>query len=206
MSNVESLKLYELVCGVGNQLRYVDRFSTCRRNHRENVAEHQFYTAFFTLLICEHVDAANVGIAVIRALVHDVEEHCTGDVIRPIKHGSKEVSEALDGAGTKFCNKFFHSLTNDEGVASKLFADWKYAKDSSMEGMIVKFADFLSVIAYLNQEVRSGNYLVLDNVTQLKEYCETFQTEEFNFLRPLVSQAYRLVEELDRAVQSKRRA
>lgn len=205
---IGDLNLYNLVCGIGNQLRYVDRFSTCRRNHKENVAEHQFFTAFFTLMICAHLGnrTVNGSDALVRALVHDIEEHCTGDVIRPVKHGSKNAQEALESAGQAFCKKFFESLTKNVPVATSLYATWKDAKDNTNEGRVVKFADFLSVLAYLNQEVRSGNLLVMENVSQLKAYCENFQGKEFDFVRPLVSDAFRLVEELDSAVKSRRRS
>ncbi len=207
--SLANLDLRELVTGIGNQLRYVDRFATCRRNHKENVAEHQFYTAFFTLLIGLHLQQVDeefsVGTAVIKALVHDVEEHYTGDVVRPVKHSNAETRQGFEKTGSEFTEKFFRQMTKDLRVVHRLFSHWRQAKDGSQEGRVVKFADFLSVLAYLDQEVRSGNKLVLSNVNQLKAYCENFQSEEFDFIRPLVSQAYRMVEHLDNQVQKKRR-
>ncbi len=195
---LDALDLRQLVCGIGNQLRYVDRFSTCRRNHRENVAEHQFYTAFFTFLICEHLELPlDKGKAVSRALIHDVEEHFTGDVIRPVKHGSEAMAKEMEKAGEASTEKFFDALTHDKATSEYLVRQWRRAKDNSMEGNVVRFADFLSVIAYLNQEVRSGNLLVMDNVNQLKAYCSKFDGPEFEFIRPLVGQAVKMVELLD---------
>jgi 5'-deoxynucleotidase YfbR-like HD superfamily hydrolase len=196
------LNLREMVCGIGNQLRYVDRFSTCRRGHKENVAEHQFFTAFFALLICKHLEPGmkemNVGLAVIKGLIHDVEEHYTGDVIRPVKHGSVAMESEMDKAGADFACKFFQSLTRRRDVASQLFTFWRHAKDSTPEGRVVRFADYLSVLAYLHQEVRSGNKLVMDNVHQLEEYSSHFDVSEYEFIRSLVVQAKKLVKDLRR--------
>ncbi|MBX4215957.1 HD domain-containing protein [Candidatus Parcubacteria bacterium] len=203
------LDLKEMVAGIGNQLRYVDRFATCRRNHRENVAEHQFYTAFFTLLIGVHLTAAgrefDFGMAVVKGLIHDVEEHYTGDVVRPVKHANEDTKQGFEKTGADFTVKFFRALTKDKAISHWLFATWRNAKDRSDEGFVVKFADFLSVLAYLDQEIRSGNYLVMSNVIQLKTYRETFEGPDFDFIRPLVDQSYKLVDYLDNAIQRKRR-
>lgn len=203
------LDLKEMVAGIGNQLRYVDRYATCRRNHKENVAEHQFYTAFYTLLIGQHLRAAgrefDTGMAVVKALIHDVEEHYTGDVVRPVKHANADTQKGFEKTGSDFTEKFFKALTKDKVISHWLFATWRNAKDRSDEGCVVKFADFLSVLAYLDQEVRSGNLLVMSNVIQLKAYREKFAGEEFSFIRPLVEQAYKMVDYLDNSIKRKGR-
>jgi len=192
------IKLKNMVCGIGNQLRYVDRFSTCRRNHKENIAEHQFFTAFFTLLICEHCDPpVDKGRALARALIHDVEEHYTGDIIRPVKHGSEALEEAMEKTGMEFTLKLFQSVTCNKYIAETMTRYWKDAKDATQEGRIVRFADYLSVLAYLHQEVKSGNRLVMENVNQLEAYSLNFIGDEYEFIRPLVNQSVELIREIN---------
>lgn len=200
MSQIPFLQLRELVCGVGNQLRYVDRFATCRRNHNENVAEHQYYTAFFSLVIALHlpeIDMARLATVISRALVHDIEEHCTGDVIRPIKHGTEEIKKGFELAGEKFCNEFFSKITSSTPVRYHLQSFWKESKDETREGRIVKFADFLSVLAYLDQEVRSGNRLIMANVNELSLYHNQFLGKDFEFIRSLVDDSYGMILKLE---------
>lgn len=191
----QDINLKELIGGIVNQLRYVDRFATCRRGHRENIAEHQYFTAFFTLVIGRHIPDVDLGKAVTRALVHDVEEHYTGDIIRPVKHGTPEVKEAFEKTGAEFTQKFFNSLTKADIVSGLLFDDWLHAKDKSLEGRLVRFADFLSVLAYVHQEVMSGNRLVTENVHQLNEYAQQFteDRESYAFLGQLPLNATTMV-------------
>jgi len=201
---IEHLELKNLVCGVGNQLRYVDRFSTCRRNRNENVAEHQYFTAFFTLVICQHLKdvVINSGEAVTRALLHDVEEHYTGDIVRPVKHGSRSLKNAMEKAGKQFTHKFFSSLTTSVPVQDWMTRQWELAKDTSREGRVVRFADYLSVLAYLHQEVASGNKLVMENVSQLEIYAKTFDDPSFQFIRPLVVLSVKIIQEIYRDARS----
>ena len=179
-----------MVCGAGNQLRYVVRYATCRKQHHETVAEHQFYTAFFTMIIAQHCTGVNVGLAVQRALVHDVEEHATGDIVRPIKHQFKDAAHAVAvNEAQSFFSKIAPSCWPD------LFKHWQDAKDSTREGRIVAFADYLSVLSYLSQEIRGGNSLIIGNMLQLREYAASFSDPEFDFIRSYVMEADEIVAE-----------
>lgn len=189
------LSLKELLHGAGNQLRYVVRYSISRRHHQESVAEHMFYTAFFTLMIAEHLPpgSVNVGAAVRRALIHDVEESGTGDIIRPIKN---KVREEVEAVGDLVAGEFFDKITSDKGVSSRLYVGWKQAKDETPEGCVVAFADFLSVLSYLHQEIQSGNRLIMGTVTELVSYSQKFDHPKYDLLRPLVEEAQGMVREL----------
>src|SRR3990167_4414759 len=100
------LNLSELIDGACNQLRYVTRFSTTRTLLKESVAEHSFFTAFFSLLIGYALKEKGIPIKfeclLEKALLHDMEEQFTGDIIRPIKHSSESFKASIEGISEKF--------------------------------------------------------------------------------------------------------
>ena len=77
----------------------------------------------------------------------------------------------------------------DETEAGVLCSAWENAKDESYEGRIVAFADFLSVLAYITEELRSSNATMREHLISMREYYQKFCAPEFNFIRPLVQQA-----------------
>lgn len=196
----DQLNIQEMVCGVGNQLRYVERFSTSRKGHRENIAEHQYFTAFFTMMIGLHLGWTNdqLGTAVTRALIHDVEEHATGDILRPVKHKTNETKALLEKHGAECCRSFFELLTTNRELANQLFYRWQFAKENSQQGLTVKFADYLSVLSYVYQEVKGGNAHMRRIVTEIDDYGMMFNRAEFKFLGNLVQQAEEIMKELRR--------
>lgn len=199
---LRQLNLKEMVCGVGNQLRYVERFSTSKKTHRENIAEHQFYTTFFTMMIGLHLGWSNehLGIAVSRALIHDVEEHVTGDILRPIKHGSSEIRQLLERQSADSCRSFFETLTHNRELSNKLFYSWQFAKENTQQGLVVKFADYLSVLSYIYQEVKGGNLQMIRLIPEIDDYGMMFRRAEFKFMENLVTQSESIMIELRRLV------
>ena len=194
------LNLRELVQGAGNGLRYVTRYSNCRTIHKENVAEHQYYTAFYALMLAEYVRLTNtvdVGVVLSRAIMHDFDEIWTGDVVRPVKHHNVKLSKQIESIGAQmYQEEFVYKTTGSVPMRSQLKRFRELAKASDTEGRIVKFADYLSVLSYLDQEIRSGNRLIMGNVTCLAEYTKEFVSKDFDFIRPLVDEAQKMVQEL----------
>ena len=196
MAKRDILNLFNLVHGQINRLRYVYRFSGTNVLHRENVAEHSFYTAFYSLVIgtnyvSHHV---NLGKLVQKALLHDVEEQFTGDIIRPIKYLTPNVTQEIESAAGQMVFNLFELICP---VPRYCFELWRDAKDKTMEGKIVRFADFISVLSSLNQEIESGNNAVMSSVHGLPEYCKSFDTPEFDFLNSYRDQAQKIVEDLE---------
>lgn len=195
--HILDLNLRELLFGSAQRLRYIERFSNCRKTHRENVAEHQYFTSLFTLVLCHHVGASvNIGIALTRALVHDVEECFTGDIVRPMKYDSVLLKEMIEKVGVRMARQFFTSLTTHTVASDRLFFAWEHSKDDTVEGKIVRFADFMSVLSYVTQEVENGNKDILGNLTQLVAYAKSFQNDEFEFLQPLPDESSKLVNDI----------
>lgn len=204
--NLNILDINELVKGTSNNLRYVKRFSTCRTTLTESVAEHSFYTALYSLFIAEYclyrypdsITINGVYHCVVKALMHDIEEQYTGDIVRPVKHHDKKLGTIMNAYSYLVLTDFFQRITDRSTIQNNLFNYWKDAKSEDYIGRIVTFADVLSVIAYLYQEKNGGNSLIIKNTVSLLTYFnEKFRTDDYSFIKNLVDQAYEVLNELN---------
>lgn len=198
MKGIEMLSIKEMLIGMPVRLRYVDRFSTCRVMKKESVAEHSFYVAFYSLMIawwCETKAAMRLGSAVdlgllfAKTLLHDIDEAATGDVPRFFKYSDATLKNHLDEVAQKGVYQIAKKLWDEASTIDRIESHWKNAKDDTTEGKILEFADFLSVLSYAAEEIRSSNFTMREHLTSMVEYYEKFTTEDFNFIRPLVEEA-----------------
>jgi 5'-deoxynucleotidase YfbR-like HD superfamily hydrolase len=149
-----------------------------------------------------------------KALLHDLEEARSGDVPRPFKYSSPELRMMLEAASRA---AFVQVLTpvigppheaapapenqfNCEppsGTHSLYLQLWETAKDDSIEGRIIAFADFLAVLGFMLQECNAGgNKSIWNHVHDMDVYFQGFLRSDFDFIRPLVDQAADLMEEV----------
>lgn len=153
------LNLTELLAGDTRQMSSVIRYSSIPHGRGENVAEHSFYVAFYCLLIARDLLAQGFKIDMERlltcAIIHDLDEAVTGDIIRTVKYSSPELKHLLERIAIVYAR---HTLAKLESGAEKLFDYWKTAKDPlTTEGQILQLCDMLSVISYCIERIRSGN-------------------------------------------------
>lgn len=198
------LSLEKLLLGSSSRLKNIVRFSNSHRIQDESVAEHSFSTALYVLVIGEDLrdqgQVIDVELAVKRALLHDIEESHSGDFIRSFKHSNPILKNAIEQASEKFALQLFKEMS-PQG-AHKLVKLWASAKDSSKEGRLTEFADFLSVLSYVIREVRMGNRSILaENLESLDAYVQKFWHDRFDFLRPYVNAAYSMFNEAAHEVQ-----
>lgn len=196
-----SLNIKEMLDGNPVRLRYVDRYSTCRVNNRESVAEHSYFVGLYACMIghwlCEsqkdvrldNRTQINWRSLMLRSMVHDMEEACTGDWPRHFKHSDATLRDELDRVAGKALYMMSVALAGLGPLSEEIRYQWLHAKNEEIEGRIVAFADFLSVLSYVSQEHFSGNVSAMEHVQHLDEYYKDFEHESFNRLRPLVEQA-----------------
>ena len=141
-------------------LAHVVRFNSSPQHFPESVAEHSFFTTYFTVLILfflkeagEVVDEAK---AMKIALVHDMEEAMSGDILTPFKHYNNEILEAIRKVNRDTIPLVFKNLPDN--LSKELISLWlEDAEQSSKEGQIVKLADKISLISKCYEEVKVGN-------------------------------------------------
>jgi 5'-deoxynucleotidase YfbR-like HD superfamily hydrolase len=176
------MNVRELLMGDVVRMRYVKRFGTCRVISPESVAEHVAFTSIYSALVARwvkqnHPDIKiDLGKLLERALFHDIEEVKTGDFPRPHKYSSPTLTLIED--------------------TLELYDGWQCAKSEGYEGLVLAFADFLSAISFIAQEVLAGNGTMTMHVETCTEYIDQFKRDKFAFLRPLVDQAQLVMDEV----------
>jgi 5'-deoxynucleotidase YfbR-like HD superfamily hydrolase len=206
-----NLNVREMLVGHPVRLRYVYRFSTSRVQHPETVAEHSYYVCLYCLLIGRWCNEQfgkhkkiDMGLLLSRAVVHDMEESVSGDFPRPFKHSNSELKDMLEEASEHAINTVVEGLLgptpNPLPYASAHYDFhyyWKNSKDSSEEGLILEFADFLSVLSFMYEELgQGGNRSIANHVRDMEAYFLKFERKEFDFLLPLVEQAREVLREV----------
>lgn len=159
------------------------RFSTMARLKDETVAEHSFHAAFYAMMLADfEIKAGNkvdVEKVLRSALLHDVEEVVTGDVIHGFKYSDPELAEKMKRMG----HEFFKKLLEDVPELSELYLKfWRESKDDSIEGKIVDAADKLEALTYSMEEYSLGNKNfkpVIDHVLSRLKSSELKSVEIF---------------------------
>lgn len=200
------LDIRALIKGPATRLRYVRRFSTCRVAHPESVAEHSYFTALYTMLICRWLEQEQIletpwslqetRTAIESAILHDLEECVTGDLPRTFKHADQKLHDALNIAAQKCIVSVASTFSARKDYRDPLIALWRHAKGSSRPGRVVAFADFLSALSYLAQELWDHNDSMREHAASIRDYIDSFSGEEFDFIRSLVVQTEVLISEI----------
>ena len=127
-------------------LRFINRFSIYHVNKPETVAEHSYYVTYYSWRIAKEFERSGIEIDFRRllekALVHDLEETKTGDIIAHAK--TPIIKNEINNISKKI-------------LSTDIYEIWKDAKDDTIEGQIIDFADGYEVLVYCLEEIKSGN-------------------------------------------------
>lgn len=185
------LKLQELLDGDLARIRNVIRFSNSTRIKDESVAEHTYFTAYYALvlamtLIVEEGVNIDMGTLLTSAILHDMDESKSGDFVRHFKYMDADIKRHIEDASDKIMRNAFDPIFVKERLAMRenepahsLHYLWKYAKQDTLEGDIVAFADFLSVLSYVMNELDCGNKKLLRQLDDMHEYANSFYKRKF---------------------------
>jgi len=193
------IDLKQVLIGEPTRLRYVKRFSICPKVHEESVAEHSYYVAFICLMLGEDLMnqgfvKLNLGMLLSRALIHDLDEVFSGDFIRMFKHQNIIVEEAINATSKILVERF----TQNYPAGKKLLDYWENSKSEDLEGSILAFADFLSVLSYIWQEIHAGNHIMFTQLDELEKFCGLFSSTKFEPLWEYQMEAQFMLKELRR--------
>ena len=158
-------------------LAHVTRFNSFPQHFQESVAEHSFFVAYIVTILIQLLEKQGVEVdkakAVSMALVHDIEEKFSGDILSPFKHYSQEITSTVRKVNQEIIKQSFEGLP--ESLAAHYIALWtEDSEGESRESQIVKTADKLSLISKCAEEVKVGNeffqQIYEDQVRGLREY------------------------------------
>ncbi|OGF86692.1 hypothetical protein A3B19_00410 [Candidatus Giovannonibacteria bacterium RIFCSPLOWO2_01_FULL_46_32] len=141
-------------------LAHITRFSASPQHFEESVADHSFFVAYITSLICLLLREKNIAVdyekAITMALIHDMEERFSGDILSPFKHHSKEVNEAIRKVNQGLIAEVFNELP--ENIKNHYISLWnEEGEQKSTEAQVVKTADRMSLLAKCREEIAAGN-------------------------------------------------
>ncbi len=206
---MNTLDIRYLLTGTPIRMRYVNRWSTSRVSFPENVAEHSYFVCLYSMMVarwlCYKSSGAHVagdeaqnaflGMVLQRAILHDIEEARTGDIHRPFKYSDPRLRDAMKLASVVAAEQTLRPLNpSDPEEQDALMGIWSHAKDFKHAGRIVSFADYLCVLAFINQEGQDVvKTLCLET---LPSHAKEFDGPDYDFIRPLVQQAQEFLKEI----------
>lgn len=150
MSNFLDPKKLDKLQTMSNMVRYNNTVHI----HDENVAEHSFYVAFYTMEICEmlHLDEMSSLAAVCRAIYHDVHETEISDIPHNVK-----LELFGDTNFNDLCVEYENRYNQDNFSKNESRIFYNTINDRNLILAIVDLADVISVRMYARQEVEIGN-------------------------------------------------
>jgi len=97
-----------------------------------------------------------------RALIHDLEESITGDILYPLKHeNSDELTNMLRTVADKIVeNQLFSELPF--GVRQYYIKLWRFSKDNTKEGRLVEAIDKFEIVLFCLEEMEIGNPSIVE--------------------------------------------
>jgi 5'-deoxynucleotidase len=142
---------------IARTLSSVQRYSHTRLLNPESVLEHSGFVGLICYSICEKLNSAgedfDTGIAVTKSIVHDIDETITGDIPRPTKYYSSDITKSLK----KLAGDAVTSLSRKTDLPG-LVGDWEFSKHGK-EGAVVALVDIIAVVNKVWQEtVEFGNH------------------------------------------------
>jgi 5'-deoxynucleotidase len=152
LNEMDIVKLFSVAQGMSA----IQRYSQLHLLKSESVMEHTGFVCLFTYILCNeinsvslHNDKLDVGVALQKAIVHDIDEVVTGDIPRPTKYYNKESEKIFNEISEAGIDQIIKELEIKNNNMKK---DWQNSKKEK-EGLIVAFADLSSVIYKLWEEI-----------------------------------------------------
>ena len=155
------------------RLSYIERCSNTPHIRPYNVAEHSYYVALYAMLLAdlenkkikEHCIANNlkqlstrfydIKALTKKALIHDLEEVITGDILYPLKNQSPAKAILNKVISHYVKTELFHELP--ETTSLMYIKLWHDSKDETKEGQLIAAMDKFEILIYALTEFELGN-------------------------------------------------
>lgn len=142
------------------RLDYVIRYSSIPALYQESVSQHSFWVVLHSCglhrVLSRHMNVeANVQeLQILRkALIHDVGECVSGDLVRTFKYSNPDLTKIINVAEDAMVEKYL-----PEGIKAIITSsESPNEQDHKYEKAVVKAADFVSLFHFMNREHARGN-------------------------------------------------
>lgn len=181
---------------LNRRLAQVKRYHATPLHQNETVAEHSFYVAMIARAICAVLEEKGIKVktqeVLEKALIHDIEEMFSGDIIQPFKYSDSTLKSLIDKLNIKSVEKAFEGLP--PSLAAHFKKLWKdYHAEVTIEDKIVKISDRLSLIAYCLEQIRLGNRFMIEILANGMKILSRYK---FSWLEPIMGDIKKEIEEL----------
>ncbi|MBT1248192.1 MULTISPECIES: YfbR-like 5'-deoxynucleotidase [unclassified Thermosipho (in: thermotogales)] len=153
------------------------RWNRIYRNIKTTVAGHSFIVVAISFIIAKllNLEKDSVENIIKRALLHDLPEAFTGDVITPTKKKTKELDMLVSMVEKEMFNEWLKE--NPKISYLKKYENMVSDPFSTFEGQIVRIADYFAALLECSLEIFSGNKeITFRNVFfDLKKHLKTFE-------------------------------
>lgn len=153
------------------RLDYVERYNSIPSVFKETVSTHSFWVIFNSCLIhrklCESIktDPEILELLIMRrAMVHDLGEALTSDMVLPFKYFNPELKNMIDKVENDMIEKFF-----PESIKTLINSKSNSEEENVYINAVVKAADWMSVFHYMNREINRGNQEMKSFVIRMKK-------------------------------------
>lgn len=145
------------------------RYSSIPVSQYENIIEHTGYVAIFAAMIGRKLGVGNdvLGAVAMKALVHDLDECVTGDVVRTFKYSSPEFKDAVDKASREMASTALDLEVRDLLVVTERMG--RSTRKGQLVKDIVKAADFMSLYQYMRREAARHNFEIIPYYKRMLE-------------------------------------
>ena len=184
----------------------VTRFSTTYQSRPESLSDHVVDVSMMSYIIARRLivagETVDMGRLLEKCIIHDYEEPLVGDIPRLTKYATKECNEELNKVAT-IASELMSKKIDGTGYTHDV---WLTAKDATIEGVIMKITDMLSVAKKSTMEVdQLGNMLFLKIIDEVSTYLkdmsdnlpDVFVTEEGkDYIKNLLIDAHTTTKEI----------
>jgi putative hydrolase of HD superfamily len=168
------------------KLDKVIRFSAQMRIKDESVSEHSFHVALYSMVLADleekifknKVDKERL---LKTALLHDLEECLTGDIIYDFKHTKESLTREIKIMSQKFLENLMKNFP--EKIAKEYVLLWSKSKDKNrIEGKIIEAADKLEGLIYALNEFSLGNTAFKPIIEHYKKQLKGLKLKSLNLI------------------------
>lgn len=163
------------------KLSAIKRYNNRHFISAENVLEHTGSVGLISLVLSNYFNTIGIKnsteMVLKMALIHDLPETLSGDIVHPAKYHYGKLSdnlrnsiEMIEDYSMENMISMIDSKKIGNEIGNNLMFYYKtYKKRVSIESKIVKLADMYSVILYAKKEISIGNNSMVEEIANAKK-------------------------------------